>query len=298
MNRNQEFENMRNEYQKTELPQNGREQMKMMIEKAKFDRARYDKSRIKKQMFKLSFGMVATAACAILILPNTSAGIAMAMEKLPVIGPIVRVVTIREYKFDDGHNNANVEVPIIKEKDNVDTENDAISGVNKTVKEYTDEIIRQFQKEMESTGEGYHGLDLSYETVTDTKDWFTLKITAVETQASGYEFSRYYHIDKMNGKSVVLKDLFVENTDYIKRISDEIKQQMRLQMQTDEGIVYWIDQTDFPDDNFEQISEIEDFYWNEKNELVVVFDEYQVAPGYMGCPEFVIPENVVNEILK
>ena len=112
MNRNQEFENMRNEYQKTELPQNGREQMKMMIEKAKFDRARYDKSRIKKQMFKLSFGMVATAACAILILPNTSAGIAMAMEKLPVIGPIVRVVTIREYKFDDGHNNANVEVTI------------------------------------------------------------------------------------------------------------------------------------------------------------------------------------------
>ena len=92
MNRNQEFENMRNEYQKTELPQNGREQMKMMIEKAKFDRARYDKSRIRKQMFKLSFGMVATAACAILILPNTSAGIAMAMEKLPVIGPIVRVV--------------------------------------------------------------------------------------------------------------------------------------------------------------------------------------------------------------
>ena len=102
----------------------------------------------------------------------------------------------------------------------------------------------------------------------------------------------------MNGKSVVLNDLFVENSDYIKRISDEIKQQMRQQMQTDEGMVYWIDQTDFPDDNFEQISEIEDFYWNEKNELVIVFDEYQVAPGYMGCPEFVISENVVNEILK
>ena len=33
MNRNQEFENMRKEYQKTELHKNGREQMKMMIEK-------------------------------------------------------------------------------------------------------------------------------------------------------------------------------------------------------------------------------------------------------------------------
>ncbi len=53
MNRNQEFENMRKEYQKTELPQNGREQMKMMIEKAKFDRARYDKSRIRKRRLGL-----------------------------------------------------------------------------------------------------------------------------------------------------------------------------------------------------------------------------------------------------
>lgn len=298
MNRNQEFETMKKEYQNIEIPQNGIEQLRAKIEQAKTDRIHFEKNRSRNGMIKLSLGMTAVAAAAILILPNTNASIAMAMEKLPVIGPIIKVITIREYQYDDGHNTANVEVPILKETDNTETENEAISGVNKSVKEYTDELIEQFEKEMKSTGEGYSGLDLSYETVTDTKDWFTLKITAVETQASGYEFSRYYHINKMSGEIAVLQDLFTENSDYIKPISDEIKQQMRQRMQKDEGMIYWIDQTEFPDDNFEQISENEDFYWNEDHELVIVFDEYQVAPGYMGCPEFTIPNNIVEQILQ
>ncbi|MBQ5857886.1 MAG: DUF3298 domain-containing protein, partial [Peptococcaceae bacterium] len=26
--------------------------------------------------------------------------------------------------------------------------------------------------------------------------------------------------------------------------------------------------------------------------LVIVFDEYEVAPGFMGCPEFIIDEKI------
>ncbi len=35
-----------------------------------------------------------------------------------------------------------------------------------------------------------------------------------------------------------------------------------------------------------------------EKELVIVFDEYEVAPGSMGMPEFIIPEEVLSEVLR
>ena len=40
-----------------------------------------------------------------------------------------------------------------------------------------------------------------------------------------------------------------------------------------------------------------DFYINDENQLVIVFDEYEVAPGSMGTPEFVIPTELLNGLL-
>ena len=34
------------------------------------------------------------------------------------------------------------------------------------------------------------------------------------------------------------------------------------------------------------------------DELVIAFDEYEVAPGSMGAPEFVIPQEVTAALLK
>ena len=50
--------------------------------------------------------------------------------------------------------------------------------------------------------------------------------------------------------------------------------------------------------NFNEISETQNFYFNEAGELVIAFDEYEIAPGYMGCPEFVIPKSVIKAMEK
>lgn len=55
---------------------------------------------------------------------------------------------------------------------------------------------------------------------------------------------------------------------------------------------------DNPGANFQGITEQTNFYFNEKDELVIAFDEYEVAPGSMGAPEFVIPQEVTAAILK
>ena len=51
------------------------------------------------------------------------------------------------------------------------------------------------------------------------------------------------------------------------------------------------------DECFKSISPEQNYYINDQGKLVIVFDEYQVAPGYMGIVEFTIPTNVIDTIL-
>ena len=51
----------------------------------------------------------------LVVLPNVSASAAEALEQVPVLGPLVQVVTLRNYLYDDGHSFANVSVPQVQE---------------------------------------------------------------------------------------------------------------------------------------------------------------------------------------
>ena len=107
--------------------------------------------------------------------------------------------------------------------------------------------------------------------------------------------SKFYHIDKESGRVITLKDMFKENADYIKVISDNIKKQMKEQMKADESITYFLEDEETKEWNFNAIKENQNFYFNEKEEMVIEFDKYEVAPGYMGIVEFTIPtEEIVD----
>lgn len=288
MKENKELELLKKEYLEAEIPENGVSSMKTSIEKAKKDK--------KKLRIHHLLRNIGTAAAAVLltfiILPNTNASVALAMENLPLIGPLVKVVTFRNYTYQDGHSEAHAEIPLVE----TEGSSEAAAIINKTVEEYTDMIIKQFEDDKESIGEGYQGLDISYEVITDTEDWFTLKLIILQVQASGYEQVRYYHINKKTDAFVTLKDLFTEGTDYITLLSDNIKEQMRAQSAADDSLIYFLD-SDMPDTDFKSIKEDQNFYFNEEGSLVITFDEYEVAPGYMGTPEFVIPAEIVRSFL-
>ena len=227
----------------------------------------------------------AVALALFIILPNTSAAVAHAMENLPVIGPLVRVITFRDYKYDDEHSTADVQVPQIEDESN------AASLINQDVDAYASTLIEQFKAKKEEIGKGYLGLDISYQVVTDTDDWFTLRLTVVETQASGYEYNVYYNVDKMTGENVTLGDLFQEGTEWAAVIDAEILRQMDEQMATEEGVMY------FPEE-FTGVTDEQDYYWNDAGELMIAFDEYEVAPGMMGTPEFTIPSELISDLMK
>ena len=49
-------------------------------------------------------------------------------------------------------------------------------------------------------------------------------------------------------------------------------------------------------EEFTGIDPEQNFYWNDDGELVLVFDEYAVAPGVMGMVEFTIPAAVTDSL--
>lgn len=229
-------------------------------------------------------GWIAAALALFVAVPNASPTAAAAMADIPVLGAIVELVTFRTYTYDDGHNFADVQTPELGGSA-------AAEEVGDQVQEYTDQLIAQFEADCAATGEGYQGLDVTSSVVTDTDEWFTLRIDAVKTQASGAQFSRFYHIDKATGQVVTLADLFREDADYVTALSDSVRAQMEERMAADESQAYFVDQ-------FTAIAPDQNFYFDADGQLVLVFDEYTIAAGYMGMPEFTIPASVYEGLVK
>ena len=99
------------------------------------------------------------------------------------------------------------------------------------------------------------------------------------------------------GERLQLKDIFKEGVDYITPISENIKAQMKEQMEKDENVSYWLND-EIEEINFKAITPNTSFYLNEKGNVVIGFDEGEVAPMYMGTVEFEIPNEVVKDIRK
>jgi hypothetical protein len=286
---------LREDYQHLHIPEEGRRMMVEKIEQAKLDKKRKALSR----RVRFAGGAVAAAMAVIVALPNTNESIAMAMEKIPVIGSIVRVVTFRDYDYNDGNSEAHVSIPNIETDGSNSGNEEAANQINSDVTDYTQQLIDQFKADAKDYygSEGYKGLDVSYDVITDTEDWFTLRITVLETAASGYQYYRFYHIDKKTNSVATLSTVFKDDVDYITPISENIKEQMRANTNEEDGTVYFLDQED-TETNFKEIKADQNFYFNSSNDLVIVFDEYEVAPGSMGNPEFVIPNSVISGLLK
>lgn len=233
----------------------------------------------------------AVAAMLFVLLPNVSPSIAYAMEKLPVIGSVVKVITVRNYTYSDEHNDLNAAQPEIQE---------ATAGeqqLNADVKAYVDELVQRFNDN--AMDEGYYGLDVSYEVLTDNDRWFALRVNGCQVMASGYEFSRCYNIDKTTGKYVKLADLFKEGSDYVAAIKKDIFAQMKAKMAADSDLTYWMEDDEaFSVDYDELITREGAFYVDTDGRLVICFDEYDVAPGFMGAQSFTVSHEAIGNLLK
>jgi len=255
------------------------------------------------------------AACVLLlfILPNLSPKIAYAMEKLPLIGPYIKVITIREYFYDDNHNQAKVKYPKASDaslststseessqketsSSQANTSASGLSDVNASTKAYIDTLVSQFKQDIASTKEGYSSLDVTYEVITDSSTWFTLEVSALITKADGNEQVRYYNIDKRSGKMVTLKDIFPTGYDYIGEISSDIKAQMKSKMAQDSETMYFYSDSPNSNGDFYQIAPNVDYYFDNYGHLMIAFSEASVAPAYYGPVTFTVSDSITSHL--
>lgn len=256
--------------------------------------------RRKKHLGRIAACVAAAAAAIVIALPNLSPSVAYAWEKVPVLRTIVKVVVWRDYQVEEGRYEADISVPQVKVEPQ-DQADDTVreqlqqsaDHINATVEQMTDQIIAEFEEALRSDPDmqGADSIHVGHEVVTDTDRYFSLKVWNIEVLGSGYEQDYYYTIDRKTGKEVSLADLFADDG-YIQTISDEIKRQMRQQMDADENKQYWLDDPEMEEWNFDRIAADQSFYITDRGTLVVCFNEGDVAPMYMGCVSFEMPDDI------
>ena len=289
---------LQKEYLEPQMSEEQLNRLRMRMEDAKREN-RKDRNRIRVTR------LAATAAAlliAFIALPNMSPTIAYAMEQMPIIGQFVKVVTFRNYEYEDEQHSAEVEIPELvtdaqsQNEQYQDELGNTTDEINAEIQEITRKLLDEFVDHMRNEL-GYKELVVRSEVVTTAPTYFTLKLSCYQGEASGYEYDYFYTIDLTTGERLQLADIFVEKADYITLISENIKEQMKDRMAKDEDVVYWLED-EIEEINFKAITEETSFYINENNNVVISFSEGEVAPMYMGVVEFEIPAEVLREIRK
>ncbi|MEE6451185.1 DUF3298 domain-containing protein [Gottfriedia acidiceleris] len=279
------LEKLRSDYKNVPIPDN----LDIIVKKA-------IKRSIQKRFPLKSITGFFTAALFVLSI-NTSSTFAKTLSNVPILGDVVNVLTFTEYTVDEPTYKANLKVPAVKNLKNKDLE----QSLNKKYLKENKKLYDQFMKETESVKKdsGAHlGIDSGYEVKTDNEDILSIERYVVNTAASSSTTMKFDTIDKKKEILLSLPILFKDKS-YVKIISENIKEQMKEQMKKDESKVYWIPEAnlDYSIDPFVTIKDNQNFYINKDHKLVISFDKYEVAPGYMGVVEFTIPTDVLSNVL-
>lgn len=278
--RREPMEMWKEEYDQIPVPQEARDRIEAGIMRARLEKKRSDRMKNMKRTGVTAAALVLTFGIAV----NASPVVAQAMDGIPVIGSIARVVTIRNYN-ESTDNGMMADISVTQIDGNVAANVEMDAYAKELIARYEKEVVAQLGQE-----EGHYALESSYEVVSDNDKYVSIRINTVETMASGAEFVKIFTVDKATGQTVSLKD-YLNSPEKLEAVSQNIKDQMAAQMAEDEGKVYF---TEGEVGGFTGLTGDENFYLNEAGELVIVFGEYEVAPGYMGTVSFTIPADVTK----
>lgn len=146
----------------------------------------------------------AAAAAAVLVtvgaLANISPVTANAMEKLPIIGALAKVMTFRTFEDEQGNFNSKIDIP------KIDSENGTEIAANQEIKEYAESLIAQYEKDLEASGgEGHYSMESSYDIVSQNDRYVSIRINTTLVMASGTQYVKVFTIDKTTGNTVSLR---------------------------------------------------------------------------------------------
>lgn len=256
----------------------------------------------------IRFSRWAGAAAAALLMTftiglNTSQAFAMEAGKLPVIGSIAKVLTIRSYEKTEDITTTKVDVPEIQVEAENEKVTNKITDVNAEIQSLVDEYtaqkeaeVKEYKKAFLATGgteEEWEArsidININYEVKHQSDTTLSLFVVAWTSSFNYQEERHFYNIDLVTGKELTLTDLLGENAyDYA---ADEVLRQMNEKVAEDpEAYIFWgINDADDSNMEFIGVNETTPFYINEAGNVVISYPKYDAGPGYMGIQEFEIP---------
>lgn len=291
--KNNKLEKLKNEYMKVPIP----DELDFVVKKAiKESGVNMNKNNNTKRLRNVA-ACIAASLVVVTVVVNSSQVFAETLSEVPIIGNIVKVLTFREYIVDEGSYNADIKVPEIEGLDNKELQkslNEKYLAENKKLyEEFTSDM-----KDLKKIGGGHLGINSGYVVKTDNDSILSIGRYVVNTVGSSSTVFKYDTIDKKNEVLITLPSLFKDES-YVEVISENIIKQMNEQHKADESKFYWVEGVDEKGTFgfFEKISNVQSFFINPEGKLVISFDKYEVAPGYMGVIEFVIPTEILSGVL-
>lgn len=301
-----DIEEAKKNYEKIEIPKQLNERLKMVIQNYD-DESEYEakqEAKEKKQKKQFSFKkwgcMAAVVVIAFIGMVNTSSTIAFAMYQVPIIGDFARLVTFRQYEYEDEYTQFDIQIPNVENTGNEQLE----KRINAEIEKKMSEVIEKGQKEAQEYKElylknggteeefGKAQIQASYEKkYSDNKilSFVIYSYDITQGMANGEQTATFYNIDLQTGNNFKISDFLGEN--YKEIANKSILKQMEERMKIDEQQIYFgftQEEKEMGLEGFQSIEENQEFYINEKGNVVIVFDKYEIAPGYMGMPKFEI----------
>lgn len=243
---------------------------------------------------------MSTAACFVIagiVSVNLIPSAAYAFRDVPVLRSIVKVVTFGKYEHNENGYHAKINTAKIEGLLDKKLED----KLNAEFKENANTLIAAYEKDVKELKEEFGddvpihmGVESDYTVRTDNDSVLALDVYIFNVAGSSSTRHTFYNINKKTSKLIELKDLFKKGADYVTPISEYVKKQMEYENKTNDGL-FWVEDDEFTE-GFKKIKADQNFYINDKGEIVICFDKYEVAAGAQGCPEFVIPQSVISDI--
>lgn len=224
------------------------------------------------------------ALLGVIIIPNMEKIVAM----VPSIGTIANVGSTETIQESTGQTRMSVERPVIEEDGDVNANDD--------IDAYVQSLVDQYH--LDTVDDRYHyDLISDYSVVSDNHRYLSIRFNTSIVMAGATSTVHTFTIDKASGNVVTLMQALGQDQALLDKISDHIKSQMIQRMEDDPDQMYWLDD-EVEAWNFDGLDGNESFYFDEQDQLVIEFDEYEVAPGYMGVVSFTIPLEVTGDLIN
>lgn len=227
---------------------------------------------------------------------NALPALAQNLREIPALRPIVDVLTLNRFVAEsaDGQITLDISVPTLEGAGEI---GEVLNQKYLSIAEEEYHRFIQNLPEADSDISWHEAVIGDYEILWQDDEIVVIKNWMAYLAGSGYQVVNYDVVDIKNQLILNLPALFKDDS-YIRIISNEVIRQMREQMKDPNGNLYWIDPEDSPGGEvFSEIADNQSFYINSERQLVITFGEYEVAPGFVGTPEFVINYQLIKHLL-